>query len=217
MITLPLLIAVEPDESTARRWLREELSKGEYANAGPSLRDRFERWLQNLLASADGLPVAPAVIAVVVIVIIVAVLILLKVGPLRAGRAPAPEHQPVFGGTQRSAADHRRAARELAEQGQWAEATQEAFRGLVRGLIERDLLDDRPGLTADEAARSAATRFPGLAGSLQRVATRFDAISFGGRAGDAEGFGVVTELDARLQNERPEQLVHPAVGLAVPR
>ncbi|MGI5145302.1 DUF4129 domain-containing protein [Plantactinospora sp. CA-294935] len=79
--------------------------------------------------------------------------------------APAPDPEPeaavedpelpdVPAGTLVALADR------LAAEGRYAEAARERFRGMVRELVDRGVLEHRPGLTVTELAAAAAGKRP---------------------------------------------------------
>ena len=96
---------------------------------------------------------------------------------------------------------HRRLADEAAADQRWADAVRERFRAVVRTLDERTLLDDRPGRTADEAAREAGRVLPDLAAGLTAAARLFDDVTYGdadaGPADDARLRALDQAVDAR--------------------
>jgi hypothetical protein len=69
----------------------------------------------------------------------------------------------------------------LAAEGRYAEAIRERLRGMVRELIERGVLEHRPGWTVTELAAVAAARRPAVAGPLGAAGTIFSDIWYGGR------------------------------------
>jgi hypothetical protein len=74
----------------------------------------------------------------------------------------------------------------LAAEGRYAEAIRERLRGMVRELIERGVLEHRPGWTVTELAAAAATRRPAVADPLGAAGAIFSDIWYGGRPADAE-------------------------------
>jgi hypothetical protein len=75
----------------------------------------------------------------------------------------------------------------LAAEGRFAEAVRERLRGMVRELIERGVLEHRPGWTVTELAAVAANRRPQVADPLGGAGQLFSDIWYGGRpAGDEQ-------------------------------
>lgn len=194
---------VEPTEEEARRWLVEELSRPEYAEARPTLPDRIWDWLAGLVdidsvpSAGDGLAVA----LVALLVVGVLAVVLRVVGPAR--RAQRRAAGAVFDDESISADEHRRRADRSAAAGQWEEAVRERFRALVRGLEERAVLDERPGRTADEASAEAGVALPALAGALARAARAFDDVCYGGRAADTDQHRTLHELERQVARTKP--------------
>jgi hypothetical protein len=74
----------------------------------------------------------------------------------------------------------------LAAEGRYAEAIRERLRGMVRELIERGVLEHRPGWTVTELAAVAASRRPAVAGPLTAAGALFSDIWYGDRPAHAE-------------------------------
>jgi hypothetical protein len=74
----------------------------------------------------------------------------------------------------------------LAAEGRFAEAIRERLRGMVRQLIERGVLEHRPGWTVTELAAVAASRRPQVSGPLTAAGRIFSDIWYGDRPAGAE-------------------------------
>jgi Domain of unknown function (DUF4129) len=188
--------AVDIDRDAAREAAVRELSDPRYAADDPTLLQRISRRvfseLSEILSDAAGFVPGGAwglVLALGILAVIAAIVVTVGRRVLREQRA-ASAGRPLFD-TQRplTAADHRLAAERAEAAQQWDVALQERLRAIVRGLEERGLLSARPGRTADEAAAEAAALSPGSGVALNGLATRFDAVRYGG--------GHATESDAR--------------------
>ena len=201
-----MAVPVELGREAAQQAAREELAKQVYRDAGPSLTERFLRWIYekatDLLDGAAG--ISPGgrlgVLVLLLLLVAAALAIRLRVGPL--GRRQ-PADQPLFTGGERTAAEHRAAADRHAAAEQWAEAVRERLRGVVRDLEERALLEPRVGRTADEAAREGGTALPSCARDLASGARVFDEIWYGGREATAEHDATLRELDRQVRAARP--------------
>ncbi|CAM5235559.1 DUF4129 domain-containing protein [Streptomyces narbonensis] len=79
--------------------------------------------------------------------------------------------------------------------------TQERMRAIVR-FEERDLLDPRPGRTADEAAAESARSLPAHAHDLRLAARTFDDVHTA-RTADEPAYRRIEELDTALERTRP--------------
>jgi hypothetical protein len=200
-------VPVELGREAARRLAQLELARPEYAAGRPGLFSRAAGWLRDRLGDLLG-PVAGAatnpwvgLLVLVALMAVLAVAVRLRTGPLaRAGR----REPALFGGTERTAAEHRAAADRCAGDGDWAGAVRERLRAVVRSLEERTLLDPRPGRTADEAAAEAGLVLPGSAADLRGAARRFDDVVYGGRPAGAEDDAALRALDERVAAERPQ-------------
>jgi hypothetical protein len=208
----PSGVPVTPDADEARRWAEEELARGVYAERA-NLVERLVTWvsdrLADLAALGEGRPgwVLPA--AVVVLSGLAVAVALVVAGPVRRRRARVGSAE-VFVGDGRTAEDLRAAADRAAAAGDHAAAVLDRFRALVRGLTERVIIDDRPGLTADEAASRAGVRLPGHAADLAAAAALFDEVRYGHRGVGADEDAWLAALDARLRAARPA--LEPAAG-----
>jgi hypothetical protein len=188
-VVLPGSVPVDVGRDQAAAAAQAELAKPAYAAASPSLVEQIARWLGDLLGRVIGAvgSVGPGgivgLVVLAALVVLIVVLVRWRVGPLR--RSAADDHS-VFVGQVRSAADHRAEADRAVAAGDWDEAVRQRFRALVRALEERDVLDPRPGRTADEAAAEAARVLTTSAQALSSAARAFDDVAYGGLHADAE-------------------------------
>jgi Domain of unknown function (DUF4129) len=91
----------------------------------------------------------------------------------------------------------------LAAQGRYAEAVRERLRAIVRDLVDRGLVDNRPGWTVTELARAAAAARAAVDPPLRAAALLFSDIWYGNRPAYAEH-------DARMRTLAAE--VHAAAA-----
>lgn len=199
---LILGVPVDPDAATARRRLREELLDPIY-HEQRSLLQRALDWLAEQL---DGLPAlgmsGQTGLLVVLGVVVVVLLVALRVaGPVRRSRrrTTALRHAD----DRRTADQLRRAADAAASAGDWSTAVAERYRAVVRALEERTVLDERPGRTAHEAARTAGRALPAHADALAAAGGRFDDVVYGERPATAQDDDALRALDAALAAARP--------------
>lgn len=176
------LIPVDPDADTAREWARDELSKPEYHDQGENWLARAIEWVTDFfdsLGSVGGeFGGGGVVLTIVVALAVVAFVLWLIMGPLRAVRKRKRVNS-VFEDDLRTAKEIQDEAERAASAGDWNTATVEMYRVLVRSLEERDILDDRPGMTAYEAAVETSARFPGAASPMLTDADVFDGVRYG--------------------------------------
>lgn len=202
-----LATPLDPDAPEARRWLEDELQKPEYQNAKPTAFDlamqAIRDWIADLLGGAGGVP-GPVVTLIVVLVIVALVVVAFLVFGLprlrRARRTPLPlfdDHDVRDLGEIRAAADA------AARAGDWPRAIEERFRALVRGIVDRDLVQVHPGTTAGAFADAAARPFPSEAGSLASAAAAFDDVRYSDGTGDVVGYDELTRLERRIAETRP--------------
>lgn len=182
------------DPGDAERAARAVLSDRKYIEAArpPTLRERFFDWvgeqiteLLQALSSGGGRGIVAWIIVGVFVAVIGFLLFRLlgTVDPVRKVR-PSPEIDvSLF--ANRSADEWMRAAEAAETAGEWSEGLRCRHRALVAELLERDLIDRRPGRTAADISRLGAQRVPAAAGDLD-VATRiFEDVWYGWTEADA--------------------------------
>ncbi|WP_369068758.1 DUF4129 domain-containing protein [Kineococcus terrestris] len=198
-------VPVEPDRAGARELLARELAGAEYREARAPWLLRAWEWFADRLAQVEvpGLGTSwTGPLLVLVLVAAVAVAVLLAAGPVRR-QARAARPDAVFAAGPVAAEEHFRAADAAAAAGRFDEAVQERFRGLVRSLEERVLIERRPGRTAHEVADEAAAALPGCAGELRRAARTFDDVRYGGRGASAAADADLRAVVERVAAARP--------------
>lgn len=202
---------LDPDEETARDWLQQELSKGEYQQSQPTLLDLIVQWFSDWLASLDPNVSAGAFNPTgLVVVVIVVVLILLAVflgRPALARRSAVSKDRRVFlEDDMRTVAELRAASETAARSGDFALAVAERYRAVARALGDRTVIAIRPGSTAHDVARRAAVPFPDERDALEGAASDFDDVRYLDRPGTEAAWMRVRDLDARLERARPATL-----------
>jgi hypothetical protein len=76
-------------------------------------------------------------------------------------------------------------------------------RAIAVELQERSILPPRLGRTADELAAEASGPLPAHAVRLRDAARLFDDVRYGGRAGTADGYQRLRDLDAGIRTAKP--------------
>lgn len=206
---MPGLMSAEPpvlpDADEARRWAVEELAKSEYRSAEPGWLEELWRGFLDWLASLDGPSTVEGNVAAPLTGVVIAVLIAAAIIVARPRLNPRTKNpQEVFDDdTSLGASDYRGSAAAAAAQGDWGAAVVQCFRALVRAAEDRNIIDARPGRTADEVARELAGFFVPEAARLDLAASTFDRIRYGhGPAGPAD-YEAMTALDASLRSLKP--------------
>ena len=202
---LRLDVPVDPDAPTARLWAQRELADPLY-HQGPSLLSRFLTWVGQQLDALSQVSISwnSGLLVLLAVLVALVVAVLVVAGPVRRRRRAAPATtQGVLVDDTRTAERLRADARAAAAHEVWEVAVADWFRAVVRGLEERTVLDERPGRTADEAARSAAHRLPDLAAALDDGARLFDDVVYGHRRADRADEAAMRALDAAVQAARP--------------
>ena len=182
----------EPAE--AERAARAVLSSRKYIEAArpPSLRERFFDWvgeqiteLLRALSSGGGRGIVAWLIVGVFVAVIAFLLFRLlgNVDPVRKVRASPEIDVSLF--ADRSVDEWTRAARDAEAAGQWREGLRCRHRALVAELLERDLIDRRPGRTAADISRLAAQRVPAATDDLDAATRLFEDVWYGWTEADA--------------------------------
>lgn len=209
-MSLPLVVPIDVGRAEAADAARRELAKAVYDDARPSLPQRILEWvigkIQDLFSSLAG-ATPGGYVGLVVLLLLVALVVAVIIWRVGRPRRTATAEVPLFVGRVRSAAEHRAAADAAAAAGDWDEAVRQRFRAIVRSLEERDVLEPRPGRTADEAASVAAVAMPSCAAGLRAAARSFDDIAYGYRARDQRSDRDLRELDEQLAATRPIHLL----------
>jgi Domain of unknown function (DUF4129) len=88
----------------------------------------------------------------------------------------------------------------LAAEGRFAEAVRERLRGIVRGLVDAGVVENRPGWTITELAAAAAVARPPVRPPLDAASRLFSDIWYGQRPADAGHDAQMREYAARVQD-----------------
>lgn len=203
-----LVVPVQPDDDEARQLLQDELAKGIYQDAEPSLLERawtaFLNWLGELLGQIRSVDAGLGTIllaAGAVVVIAAAVLLIKPRLNARQRREPA-----VFADQSRLSAElHRTWADAAARNGDWDEALTERFRAVTRAAEERVILDEQAGSTAVEVARRLQALFTAQSDDLEWLALRFNEVHYGARPATPKDYQRAVELDQVLQRSQPRR------------
>jgi hypothetical protein len=214
ILGLPFDVPVDPDAPEATQWLIDELSKPIYQAAKPTLFDRIAKaifdWLDSLqLGSVQG-PPALGLSLIVGLVIAGLVVAFLIFGLPRLNRRSAVAGSLFGDDDVRTAARIRLDAERAAAEGDYSTAVAEMFRAIARGLAERTIVTTTPGTTAHDFAARTALSFPGLGERLADSAAAFDDVRYLDRAGTAEQYRSMAELERELRIARPALAVAPA-------
>ncbi|WP_212277227.1 DUF4129 domain-containing protein [Agromyces lapidis] len=206
-LTVLVLTPLDPDAPEARRWLEDELAKPEYQNSKPTAFDlamqAVRDWFAELLGGAGGVP-APVVTLIVVVAVAALVVVAFLVFGAPRLRRRQQAAVPLFDdGDLRDLAALRRAAELAAASWDWPLAIEERFRALVRGTVDRDLVQVHPGTTAHAFALAAAAPFPDRERELAAAAAEFDGVRYLGGLGSAAGYERMSELETELARSRP--------------
>ncbi|MCR2785246.1 MULTISPECIES: DUF4129 domain-containing protein [unclassified Microbacterium] len=207
-----------PDGDEAREWAERELADPAYTIAEPTPLDRFAHEVAQFFLDLfnadlpDGWGPWMAVLVTVLIVAVVVVALVVWGMPRTSARSRAATE--LFGEReQRTAAQLRTAAEQLAARQEWDAAVAERFRALARGLGERAIVDGAPGATVHAFARDAAAAFPALADDLERAAAAFDDVRYLRRPGTAELYRTVASVDDAVITTAPHR---PDLVVATP-
>lgn len=207
-------VPVDPDDEQARRWLEDELGRGDdsYEPAEPpGWWQDFLDWLERLLAGAGSseaptpaLQTGQTVGIVVAIIVIVALLVVaFAIFGLPRLRKRSKVTGDLFGeDDERSALELRTVAQQAADAGDFTSAVIELFRSLARDLAERGIVVTFPGTTARDFARRTGLVFPVAAERLGNAAAVFDDLRYLGGVGTVDEWRRMSALDAELRAAR---------------
>jgi hypothetical protein len=194
-----------PDREQAREAAQRELEKRAYDEARPPLVTRVISWvireIQELLNRATG-SVPGGRVGVLLIVVLVLALVAVVVVRLRPTMRTTSFDQLFADGRALSADEHRVLAEAAASRGDHADAVRERLRAVVRHLEERGVLDVRPGRTAEEVTREAASEVPELAEPMRRGTRAFEEIWYGGQPAGPAAYAVLVEVDRVVSTAR---------------
>lgn len=219
-LLLPADTPVVIGRDEAQRLARIELARPEYTHQDETLVQRVISWILerigDILHRVGGTPPLAwfGIAGLLVLTVLVTIAIRRRTGSL--GREPSAAS--LFTDDVRSARAYRDDAERFAAAGAWAEAVRARLRAVVRDLEERDLVDARPGRTADEIADDAGAALPSVAGGLRDGARTFDDVWYGGRPADAASYRRLVDLDAAVAAARPgDPARRGALAPAAPR
>ena len=190
---------LDPGPDEARSSLRRELLHPEYHEE--DLLRRFLEWVARMLdRGLEAAAGAPALATFATMVVGLALLLGLGWLASRTRRARDAERRPVAVLTDEglTAAKLRRRAEAALVEGRPEDALVDAFRALAVRQVERGRLEDSPGATAHEVARTLAGEFPGRRDAVEDAARLFDAVLYGDRPASAAQATAVLALDDDL-------------------
>ena len=172
-------IPLTPDQGEARDWLLEELSKGVYGEiSGPIVgfvSDLIDGFFHLLSWRGEGTPPISLILTILAIIAIAARLVVLILHPIRLAKRRSGS---VFE-EETSTPQVRASFDEAVASQDWNLAFVWAYRLMVLGLDDHDVVSSTPGLTAREAADAATRVAPGLAPQLSTYAETFDKVRYG--------------------------------------
>jgi hypothetical protein len=186
----------------AQHAARHELSKAIYHRGGEPWPERALHYVGRLLdrllehTFAGGGVGGGGAIALVIVIAAVAALVVWRVGPVRRTASIGTVLEP---GRSVDATDHRARSEQAAARGDWHTAVLERMRAIARELEQRGVLDARPGRTATELAREAASRLPAAADDLTTAADSFNAVAYGNRAATERTLSSLLAADEAIQ------------------
>ena len=172
-------IPLTPDQGEARDWLLEELAKGVYGEiSGPIVSfvsDLSDGFFRLLSWRGEGTPPISLILTILAIIAIAALIVVLILHPIRLAKRRS---RSVFE-EETSTPQVRASFDEAVASQDWNLAYVWAYRLMVLGLDDHDVVSSTPGLTAREAADAATRVAPGLAPQLSTYAETFDKVRYG--------------------------------------
>ena len=212
-----LYLALDPDNDTARGWLRDELSKPRYHEnpssnqwsppEEPSWLTRVGRWLSGLFNSGLSQTVGFILLA---LLIAGAVYVVFRVRrETRRKRGDDTDDQPgsVLGGVVGTADQFRADAQAALAAGDYNAAVLAAMRAIAQTASDRTLLLGARSATAHDIVRRLRHIFPAHYPALYTAADVFDAVAYGGRRADQTSAAALVALDVELSEAKPTGFV----------
>lgn len=191
-----------PDQGEAHEWLVKELARGEYSDA-PNPVVRFVAsiidWLTDAVSwRGHGVPPISLVLIILAIIAIAGIVIALIFNPIRLSsrRVSHTVFEEEIGLPEaRGAFDQAVAAQD------WNLAYVWAYRLMVLGLDECEVVSSTPGLTAREAADAATRLIPDLGPQLALYAQTFDRVRYGGSPASRDQVDTLHDFTPHLLHE----------------
>ncbi|RRD24435.1 DUF4129 domain-containing protein [Actinomyces bowdenii] len=178
-------VPATPQADEARQAAEIELSRPIY-DQREGLLARLWAWLRSLLEDGQLVAGAPPWVSTAIMVLCAALIIAALVLILRLARritlpAKAGTQGDALFGDDRDSEDLTRAADAAASRADFATAVVERFRAIIRSLDERGLIEEYPGMTADESVPLAARSLGDceIITRLGQGAELFDAVRYG--------------------------------------
>lgn len=201
-------VPATPDAEEAREAAQRELSQPIYQDR-PSFWALLWAWIQEHIDPSRVVPGAPAWLSVLIVVVAVVVLLavlLLLLRRVTLGRRARVSSQALFEGDDRDSHTLTRDADDAAARQDWAAAVVDRFRAIIRSLDERALVEDYPGMTAQEAGTLASLALmdeQGLHAGLHQAAALFDAVRYGRVVSTAQQDEWMRQLAERVTSATP--------------
>ncbi len=194
---------LDPSAGEARSWLQRELLHPEYhqQNVVQRMVTWLERQIGRGLAAAEQAPPLSTFAAMLIFLLLVGGLVWLLTRT-QATRRARTSVGPVLDAEVVTAAELRARAEAALAGGRPAEALVDAFRALAVRQVERGRLEDSPGATAHEVAKSLATEYPQHGERVGDNARLFDLVLYGDRPATPEQATGVLTLDDELAGAR---------------
>lgn len=197
---------LDPDRDEARRWLTDELTRADYHRPESIVRQVIG-WISdrlgfviNLIPGVDGL--ASVVIVVVVLAAVVGIALMIR-GRWRRRVLTQKSSGAVLEDPTLTPADYRSRAAAALRSGDWDAAVLDYYRAVASDVVQRTVLDERPGRTAHEIALELEAPFPEQSAAVYQVAADFDDVRYGHRHTTRARAEAARELDQAIRRARP--------------
>jgi hypothetical protein len=189
------------DPERVRQTADEVLSRPEYDGVAPSLLERAQIWVTELLGrafAAAGSTTGGAIAAVVVLLAVVAVVAWLVVRFIRRiGTVPSRD-EPVVTLGARTGDQWRADADAVEGDGRWREALRCRYRALLADLAGRGLVTEVAGRTTGEYLAELSARLPDAQTAFTEATRGFESAWYGGTAVERDDVAAVRDAAARV-------------------
>ncbi|WP_051298654.1 DUF4129 domain-containing protein [Arthrobacter castelli] len=213
---LPTEVPVLPDDEQARDWAVEELSKGVYQQAKPSLFDqivtRIFEWIGSVFENMSGIEADLGTVIITVAALLLIGVAIWLIRP-RLNRSRVQPDEMFDDDVLLTAGQHREEGSRAAQQEDFGRAVLEQFRAIVRSAEERTVIDPQPGRTAGEVAAQLEAAFPPQRQPLHEAALTFNDIRYGDAIGSRTEYEQLLHLDDGLLALHPVYAGMPAAPL----
>lgn len=195
------LPAPRDDPAHARRAADDVLARPEYRVPAPTLAERVQRWVADLVDRVVGAAIGGGGAAWIAWSLLVLALAVVGVLGTRFARGVTPESRQSAGSSAprlRTADDWRLEAEAHERAGRWRPALRCRYRALVSDLAAGGVVDEVPGRTAGEYRAAVGVAAPDVAPEFAAVTEAFERAWYGSAPTTADDTAHLASLADRV-------------------